>query len=332
MQSTRHIHHALPELLRPPVARQMKEDWCGENYRVQPIPALFVAVIVTRSWTPANAQISLKALPVHDGSSKAESTRISWARLPRVTTPATTEKIDVGHVARSPRPSGPSAVRAFFPVVSSLLLTGVFVGFAKTFFLRSQFDVPLIPAYLYVHGVVLTTWFVLVVAQTFLVAAHRTDLHRRLGVAAVVVGILIIPISAFVVVHAAQRTHGAITAHLRLEIVGDLLSLLWFAGFVAAGVYFRRRPDVHKRLMIASCFTIYGPVFARFNSVYGLPVPTPVVVPLALVTLGAFDLLVARRLHRATVWIAVLFVGVLLPLLGLLIVSGVADTIIGALR
>lgn len=65
---------------------------------------------------------------------------------------------------------------------------------------------------------------------------------------------------------------------------------------------------------------------------YGLPVPTPVVVPLALGTLGAFDLIVARRLHRATVWIAFLLVEVLLPLLGLLIASGVADTIIGALR
>lgn len=43
------------------------------------------------------------------------------------------------------------------------------------------------------------------------------------------------------------------------------------------------------------------PVFARFNLVYGLPVPPPVVVPLAVVTLGAYDLIVARRLHRATV-------------------------------
>jgi hypothetical protein len=68
------------------------------------------------------------------------------------------------------------------------------------------------------------------------------------------------------------------------------------------------------------------------NSVYGLPIPPPVVVSLALVTLGAYDLIVARRLHRATVWIAVLLVGVLLPLLGVLIASGAADTLIDALR
>ena len=209
---------------------------------------------------------------------------------------------------------------------------GLLVGFTKTFFLRSQFSVPPLAPYLYVHGILLTTWFVLVLAQTCLVAAHRTDLHRRLGIVAVVVAVLIIPISAFVVVHAAQRMQGAHTPLQRLEVVGDLLSLVCFAGFVAAGVYFRRRPDVHKRLMIASCFTIYGPVFVRFNLVFGLPVPPPVVVPLALVALGTYDLIVARRFHRATVWIAFLLVVVLLPLLGLIIASGAADTLIDALR
>ena len=245
--------------------------------------------------------------------------------------PAMIERVDAGQLPGVPRPTGRRASRWFFPVVSTLLFAGLLVGFAKTFFLRSQFNVPPIPPYLYVHGSVLTTWFVLVLAQTCLVAAHRTDLHRRLGIATVVVGVLIIPISAFVVVHAAQKAHGAITPLLRLEIVGDLLSLVWFGGFVAAGVYFRRRPDVHKRFMIASCFMIYGPVFARFNVVYGLPVPPPVVAPLALVTLGAYDLIDARRLNRATVWIAFLLVGVLL-LLAMLIASGAADTLIDALR
>jgi len=219
----------------------------------------------------------------------------------------------------------------FFPVISGLLLAGLLVGFAKTFFLRSQFDVPPMPPYLYVHGIVLTTWFVLVLVQTCLVAAGRTALHRSLGFVAIVVGFLIVPISAFVVVNAARRTHGAITPRLRLEVVGDLLSLVWFAGFVAAGFVFRRRPQVHKRLMIASCFTIYGPVFVRFNAVYGLPIPAPVVAPLALVTLGAYDLIVTRRLHRSTVWIALASGGVLL-VLGVLMASGGADSIIHALR
>jgi len=57
-------------------------------------------------------------------------------------------------------------MRWFFPIVSAGLLAALLVGFAPTLFLRSLFDVPPIPAYLYVHGIVLTTWFVLVFAQT----------------------------------------------------------------------------------------------------------------------------------------------------------------------
>lgn len=239
--------------------------------------------------------------------------------------------LDAAQVAVVSRSSGRWAWRWFFPIISSLLLAGLLIGFAKTFFLRSQFNVPPIPSYLYVHGVVLTTWFALVVAQTCLVAAHRTDLHRRLGIVAVVVAVLILPISAFVVVHAAQRAQGAITPLLRLEVVGDLLSLVWFGGFVAAAVYFRRRPDVHKRLMVASCFTIYGPVFARLQLVYGLPLPPPAVIPVGLCALGGYDLIALRRFHPATAWIALLWVG-LLGLLGALIVSGGGDAIINALR
>jgi hypothetical protein len=167
--------------------------------------------------------------------------------------------LDARRPSGAPRQAERTKLRWFFPVVASLLLAGLVVGFAKTFCLRSQFSLPSMPSYLYGHGIVLTSWFVLVLAQTSLVAAHRTDLHRRLGFVAVAVAVLLIPISAFVVVRAAHRSQGAITPLLQLEVVDDFLSLVCFAGFAAAGVYFRRRPDVHKRLMIAACFTIYGP-------------------------------------------------------------------------
>jgi hypothetical protein len=243
-----------------------------------------------------------------------------------------TKTLETVQVSAAPHRVDRKLLRWFLPMLSSLLVAGVLIGFAKTFFLRSQFNVPLIPPYLYVHGVILTTWFVLVLAQTFLVATHRTDLHRRLGVAAVVTAGMVVPISALVVARAAQRMGAVHTPLQRLEIVGDLLSLLWFAGFVAAGVYFRRRPDIHKRLMIASCFTIYGPVFARFELVYGVPIPPPAVLPLGLLAIGTYDVVAVRRLHRATLWIAFVWFAGLLPVLGLLMATGAADRLIDALR
>jgi hypothetical protein len=48
----------------------------------------------------------------------------------------------------------------FFLVASIVMLAIVVVGFAPTLLVRPLFDVPAIPAYLYVHGAVLCTWFV----------------------------------------------------------------------------------------------------------------------------------------------------------------------------
>jgi hypothetical protein len=65
--------------------------------------------------------------------------------------------------------------------MSLVLLFIVLIGFSRTLFLRPFFKVPAIPWFVYVHGAVLAAWIALFVTQTSLIAAHRTDLHRRFG-------------------------------------------------------------------------------------------------------------------------------------------------------
>src|SRR5687767_12156757 len=86
------------------------------------------------------------------------------------------------------------AQRVFYVGISGTLLLVVLVGFAPTLYLRSLFDGPENPPYLSAHGVVLTAWYVGLFFQTVLVAAHRTDIHRRLGwaLAALAVAVLVI--------------------------------------------------------------------------------------------------------------------------------------------
>ena len=241
-----------------------------------------------------------------------------------------TELANAGRTSSLSRSAGNAVARFYFPIVFGFLFAGMLFGFSKTLYLREFFHVPPIPFYLYVHGVVLTTWFALVLAQTSLIAGHRQDIHRRLGFAAVAVAVVLVPLNVFVVAHAAERAHGVITPLLKLETIGDLWSLIGFAGFVGTGVYFRHKPDLHRRLMVASCFTIYGPVFARFELVFGLPAPPPVVIPLGLLVLVSYDLIVARRVQRPTIWIGAIWIGSLVPLLGFVATSA-ADSVVRAL-
>lgn len=246
---------------------------------------------------------------------------------------------ETGRAGASQSPiQGRTEFRSFFPIVSGVLLAGMVVAFAPTFFLRGRlptpFPLPSMPAYLAIHGTVLTAWFSLVFVQTCLVAAHRTALHRRLGVVAVCVAGLLVQISAFVVVRAVPRliALGAPRQALYGIILGDFLALSLFSVFVGTAVYLRRhRTDIHKRLMIAACFAIYGPVLSRLQSFYGLPVPFPVVVFVMLAGLAAYDLITLKRIHRATL---LAFGGfVFLGAVGaVLIGTGVADALIEALR
>jgi hypothetical protein len=77
----------------------------------------------------------------------------------------------------------PASERRFFGWMALAILAVVFIGFSRSFFLRPLFPdwpSPSEPIF-YVHGTAFATWIVLLVAQARLVAAGRTDLHRRIG-------------------------------------------------------------------------------------------------------------------------------------------------------
>ena len=76
-----------------------------------------------------------------------------------------------------------SRERLFYTGIAIAMFAAVFLGFARSFFLRPWFpDVPApTETIFYVHGAVFTAWLVLLVVQPALVAVRRTDLHRKLG-------------------------------------------------------------------------------------------------------------------------------------------------------
>ena len=87
----------------------------------------------------------------------------------------------------------------FYRTMAGVLLLTVLVGFSTKFFLRPLFDVPPIPSiYLYLHGAIMTGWYLLFLVQTSLVLAGRTPLHRRMGVFGAFLGAAVF-VSAIVV-------------------------------------------------------------------------------------------------------------------------------------
>ncbi len=77
-----------------------------------------------------------------------------------------------------------------------------------------------------------------------------------------------------------------------------------FATLVAAALYYRRRPDLHKRLMLVATITILPPGIARWPVSFVAHVPLMFfgVTDLVLVGCIAYDLAKTRRLHPAFLW------------------------------
>ena len=85
------------------------------------------------------------------------------------------------------------AAQRFVLWFAVLLLALNIIGFAPTYFLRGAFNSPELPLRTKLHGVLFTSWFVLLIVQSVLVQAGQRRFHRRLGgLGAVLAGLMIL--------------------------------------------------------------------------------------------------------------------------------------------
>ncbi len=196
-------------------------------------------------------------------------------------------------------------IAVFVPLV-------VFIGFARSYFLKAFFGFPPLPSVLvHIHGAIMTAWVLLFAVQVGLVASHRTRLHMKLGILGSVLALLVFVVGALTSLAAAARG-SAIPGWepLRFLVIplGDMLA---FAALVGAALYWRRKIDIHKRLMFLSALNLLPAAVARIPiefiqtngalAFYGLP-------DLCVVALVAFDTIKQRRLHPAYFWGATLLI------------------------
>jgi hypothetical protein len=143
------------------------------------------------------------------------------------------------------------------------ILVIALIGFSRTYYLRTWFDVPPLTMRLHLHGLVLTLWLGLFLAQSMLISVGRRSLHRRLGFAGVGLAAAVMVTTYMTAIEAAQLdgSRGGITAADRLY--STLVILVLFGVFVAVGTLFRKRPDIHKRSMLLATIAIVGPAATR---------------------------------------------------------------------
>jgi len=197
--------------------------------------------------------------------------------------------------------------RRFFTGMAILLLLASFAGFAPSYYLKSQFgNAPLTPL-VHVHGALFTSWILLLVVQTSLIAAGRAGLHRKLGIAGAVLALLMAGTGAFVIWHRATTPTTALPHDFILRFLAlAVVALVVFPSLIAAALAFRRNSAAHKRLIMLATTVMAGAAIHRLLIWVVSPnVGPPVffgVTDLFIVELGVFDYVSRGRLHPATLW------------------------------
>jgi hypothetical protein len=195
--------------------------------------------------------------------------------------------------------------RLFYTGMAVVFVLTVFAGFARTYYLRPYFGTPILTPLLHLHGVVFTSWLALFITQTSLVAANRTGVHRRLGVVGAVIAVLMVLVGCATAIIRAKVVEVPVGSPSLLAFLTiPLGDMLVFASLVGAGFYFRRRVDVHKRLMLLATIAILPAATARLPFAFIQQVGPLAFFGLAdlfIVACLIYDLATRRRFHRATV-------------------------------
>jgi hypothetical protein len=197
--------------------------------------------------------------------------------------------------------------RWFFTGMAAVVIATVAAGFAPTYYLRPLFATPALTLPVHVHGAMFTAWVLLFVIQTSLVAAKRTDVHRRLGVVGAVLAIAMVATGTALAVESARMARpglGALAGASPLFVlVIPLASVVVFTILVGLGLYYRRRPDAHKRLMLLATIALLPPALGRMrvlNEVW--PQGFFAVTGIFIAAVVAYDYWTRRRVHPASLW------------------------------
>jgi hypothetical protein len=192
---------------------------------------------------------------------------------------------------------------ALFLLLSAVALMIVGLGFGLEFVGAPPPRARPRTALILVHATVFASWIVLFGVQTTLVATHRTRIHRRVGIGAAVLAALMLALGYTTAIGGARTGYAPIPGVDALAFLTvPLGDLVVFAALVGAGLYWRGRADVHKRLMWLATAALTFPAVTRVPHVRG---KTPVIFAVFIVILlvaPVYEWLARGRAHRVSAW------------------------------
>lgn len=200
--------------------------------------------------------------------------------------------------------------RLFYSGMAIAMAIAAFIGFARTYYLSALFGSTTtftgrpFSTVVRLHAALFTSWVLLFVVQTALVARSRVAVHRRLGVAVATLGTAMIVVGTATALQLAFRGGAPPGVDPRAFLAVPLGDMLVFATLLAAALWLRSNKEAHKRLMLLAYTSILAAAVARFPGVLPLgPLWFFGLTFLPILAIGVtYDLITRRRIHPAYLW------------------------------
>jgi len=166
-----------------------------------------------------------------------------------------------------PQPAARTAARAaavpplyhFGVRLFALFTMAMVVAFWPSYFSRLA-DQPSVHSH--AHGLAMTAWLALLIAQASLMRAGNRALHRRLGL----LSYLLVPVIVVVTlrfVHYTVREVPELGDYGLFFLALVVFTLVTFVSLFALAMLYRKQPAVHARFMVSTLFPLFPPVTDR---------------------------------------------------------------------
>ena len=158
---------------------------------------------------------------------------------------------------------------------------------------------------IHVHSALFTLWLLLYISQAALIMTGRARIHLKLGPWLAAYGFAIAAVGIYASVLLAHR-RGLRENDFEAAasfVFFPLIDMLFFAGFLAAAVAYRKRPDLHKRAMFVATFSIATVGLGRLLDQTGIESEflwQPLNLAPLLIAI-AYDLYICRKLYPIVV-------------------------------
>jgi uncharacterized membrane protein YozB (DUF420 family) len=190
--------------------------------------------------------------------------------------------------------------------MASFVVLVCFVGFAPSFYLKSYLDPHReLSVLLHVKGFVFSAWIILFLVQSVLIVRGSRALHQRLGWIAPVLAAAMVVLVAAATVEEMRRIPPFPPPAVALAL--NTFDTVVFAILVGAAVFYRKKSDWHKRLMLSATLILVGAPIVRIllmvegRMSIGLLILDVLLVDLVILLCFAMDLSSRRRIHPAYV-------------------------------